>query len=96
MAAPAKWPAVTSAYIVMAMSLSEPWCAFAGSEVNVARLIAAGCDVDLTTNDGWTALHEAAANGHLGVVQHLLSASTQVRLPPGRTGAANSPLNAHH
>lgn len=44
----------------------------------MARLIAASCDVDLTTNDGWTALHEAAANGHLGVVQHLLSANTQV------------------
>ena len=53
----------------------------------MARLIAAGCDVDLTTNDGWTALHEAAANGHLGVVQHLLSASTQAGRCPWPSAA---------
>lgn len=50
----------------------------AGSTLNVSRLIAAGCGVDLTTNDGWTALHEAAANGHLPVVQILLDADSQV------------------
>lgn len=42
------------------------------------QLVAAGCGVDLTTNDGWTALHEAAANGHTPVVQQLLDAAGQV------------------
>lgn len=41
-------------------------------------LLAAGCGVDLTTNDGWTALHEASANGHNGVVELLLQANSQV------------------
>ena len=49
----------------------------------MAQLVAAGCGVDLTTNDGWTALHEAAANGHTVVVQQLLDACSQVILPHG-------------
>jgi ankyrin repeat protein len=45
---------------------------FSGKEV-VAQLIAGGAHVNIVSKDNWTALHNAAANGHADVVRLLLS-----------------------
>ena len=36
-------------------------------------MIAAGADVNLPSNDGWSPLHKAAANGHTEIVKLLLA-----------------------
>jgi ankyrin repeat protein len=49
--------------------------AFKGYEDLVAALIARGADVNKT---GWTPLHYAATNGHIGVIKQLLEASAYI------------------
>ena len=44
----------------------------------LAALLKRGCQVNVPTNDGWTALHEAAANGHALIVDKLLASGAQV------------------
>jgi ankyrin repeat protein len=44
----------------------------------VDQLLSAGADVNKLTHDKWTALHEAATNGHVAVSERLLSAGTDV------------------
>lgn len=44
----------------------------------LAALLNRGCLVNGPTNDGWTALHEAAANGHALIVDKLLASGAQV------------------
>ena len=44
----------------------------------LAALLKRGCQVNAPTNDGWTALHEAAANGHALIVDNLLASGAQV------------------
>ena len=44
----------------------------------LAALLKRGCQVNAPTNDGWTALHEAAANGHALIVDKLLASGAQV------------------
>lgn len=44
----------------------------------LAALLNRGCLVNGPTNDGWTALHEAAANGHGLIVDKLLASGAQV------------------
>jgi ankyrin repeat protein len=46
----------------------------------VDALLAAGAEVDATTNDSWTPLHEAALNGQAPVLARLLEAGAQARL----------------
>ena len=46
----------------------------------LAALLKRGCQVNAPTNDGWTALHEAAANGHALIVDKLLASGAQVKL----------------
>lgn len=41
-------------------------------------LIAKGANVNLTSHDGWTPLHEAATNGHVSAVKALIKAGVQV------------------
>lgn len=43
----------------------------------LAALLKRGCQVNAPTNDGWTALHEAAANGHALIVDKLLASGAQ-------------------
>lgn len=47
----------------------------------LAALLKRGCQVNAPTNDGWTALHEAAANGHALIVDKLLASGAQASLP---------------
>ena len=51
---------------------------FAGQLGMLAALLKRGCQVNAPTNDGWTALHEAAANGHALIVDKLLASAAQV------------------
>lgn len=46
----------------------------------LAALLNRGSLVNGPTNDGWTALHEAAANGHALIVDKLLATGAQVLL----------------
>ncbi len=50
----------------------------AGQLGMLAALLKRGCQVNAPTNDGWTALHEAAANGHALIVDKLLASAAQV------------------
>lgn len=50
----------------------------AGQLGMLAALLKRGCQVNAPTNDGWTALHEAAANGHALIVDKLLASGAQV------------------
>lgn len=54
---------------------------FAGQLGMLAALLKRGCQVNAPTNDGWTALHEAAANGHALIVDKLLASAAQVSHP---------------
>lgn len=47
----------------------------------LAALLKRGCQVNAPTNDGWTALHEAAANGHALIVDKLLASGAQASIP---------------
>lgn len=49
----------------------------AGQLGMLAALLKRGCQVNAPTNDGWTALHEAAANGHALIVDKLLASGAQ-------------------
>lgn len=51
---------------------------FAGQLGMLAALLKRGCQVNAPTNDGWTGLHEAAANGHALIVDKLLASGAQV------------------
>ena len=51
--------------------------AAAGQLGMLAALLKRGCQVNAPTNDGWTALHEAAANGHALIVDKLLASGAQ-------------------
>lgn len=53
----------------------------AGQLGMLAALLKRGCQVNAPTNDGWTALHEAAANGHALIVDKLLASAAQVSHP---------------
>ena len=57
-----------------------PIMSIAGAMAMVEQLLKAGCEVDAPTNDAWTALHEAASNGHVRIVECLLTAGAQVQL----------------
>lgn len=52
----------------------------AGQLGMLAALLNRGCLVNGPTNDGWTALHEAAANGHGLIVDKLIASGAQVSL----------------
>ncbi|XP_066264218.1 probable serine/threonine-protein kinase pats1 [Branchiostoma lanceolatum] len=49
-----------------------------GDEVRVQQLLAEGVDVNAANDAGYTALHDAAQNGHTGTVQALLKAGATV------------------
>lgn len=55
-------------------------CIAAGQLGMLAALLNRGSLVNGPTNDGWTALHEAAANGHALIVDKLLATGAQVLL----------------
>lgn len=61
--------------------------AIQGSEPIVAALLKGGAAVDLTSRDGWTALHAAAKLGRLAVVKLLVhrGANVELRTPAGET-----------
>ncbi|XP_035661609.1 GA-binding protein subunit beta-2-like [Branchiostoma floridae] len=60
-----------------------------GDEVRVQQLLAEGVNVN-AAHGGWTALHEAARNGHTGTVQALLTAGAPV---DSRSTAEHTPLD---
>jgi len=67
--------------------------------VDVAEyLLDKGCDRDLTDNDGWTALHWAAAYNHLYVAQVLFryGAKLDARTNRGETPADVATRRGHH
>ena len=45
---------------------------FSGNEQRVRELVAAGAPLDLVGSDGWSALHEASARGHVRIAKLLL------------------------
>ncbi|XP_078620301.1 uncharacterized protein LOC144887164 [Branchiostoma floridae x Branchiostoma japonicum] len=60
-----------------------------GDEVRVQQLLAEGVNVN-AAHGGWTALHNAARNGHTGTVQALLTAGAPV---DSRSTAEHTPLH---
>jgi ankyrin repeat protein len=49
------------------------WAAYKGHKDIVDIILAHNCNVDLQTNEGWTALICAAVNGHTDIVDTLLA-----------------------
>jgi ankyrin repeat protein len=54
-------------------------------------------DINATTDDGRTALHEAAANGHDGVVRLLLESNADIEMKDaeGLTALYDAESNGH-
>jgi len=53
----------------------------------VELLLAHGAEAKVRNEDGWTALHNAAAKGHTEIVRVLLSAGAQVNVTRATDGA---------
>ena len=64
----------------------------------IERLLAAGADINLQDEDGWTALHWAALNRYSNIVTHLLAAGadTDLRNSDGLTAAQRARKRGHH
>ncbi len=64
----------------------------------IERLLAAGADINLQDEDGWTALHWAALNRYSNIVTHLLAAGADIDLrnSDGLTAAQRARKRGHH
>jgi ankyrin repeat protein len=62
--------------------------AAAFGRTNIARtLIAHGASVNAADQEGWTALHKAAANKHLDIIRMLRAGNADPYAEHGKTGA---------